>query len=97
MKEVTFILSALEQGNLDAPQQLSPLVYDELRRFTVDVNAMVPVTLSKTSASRRMTWETGAKKSRALVSIMETLGGALRHSNAASAKRAGAVFHNDIR
>ena len=32
-----------------------------------------------------------------LVSIMETLGGALRHSNAASAKRAGTVFHNDIR
>src|SRR5262245_17830791 len=33
MSEVTHILSAIEQGNLQAAEQLLPLVYDELRRL----------------------------------------------------------------
>jgi hypothetical protein len=33
MSEVTRILSAIEQGNLQASEQLLPLVYDELRRL----------------------------------------------------------------
>ena len=33
MDEVTRILSAVEQGETGAPQQLLPLVYDELRRL----------------------------------------------------------------
>jgi hypothetical protein len=48
MKEDTSILSALEQGNPHTPQELLPLVYDELRRFTVDVSDVVPITVGKT-------------------------------------------------
>jgi hypothetical protein len=33
MKELTTILSALEQGNPCAAQQLLPLVYEELRKL----------------------------------------------------------------
>jgi RNA polymerase sigma factor (TIGR02999 family) len=33
MSEVTRILSAIEQGELDAAEQLLPLVYDELRKL----------------------------------------------------------------
>src|SRR5262249_59556478 len=33
MSEVTRILSAIEQGDPHAPEQLLPLVYDELRRL----------------------------------------------------------------
>jgi RNA polymerase sigma factor (TIGR02999 family) len=33
MSEVTLILSAIEQGNAHAAEQLLPLVYDELRRL----------------------------------------------------------------
>ena len=33
MDEVTRILSAVEQGDTEAPEQLLPLVYDELRRL----------------------------------------------------------------
>jgi hypothetical protein len=35
MNEVTQILSAIEQGNPHAAEQLLPLVYDELRRLAV--------------------------------------------------------------
>jgi hypothetical protein len=52
MKEVTFILSALELDNPHAAQELLPLVYDELRRFKVDVNAMVPATVGRTRSWR---------------------------------------------
>src|SRR6478672_11731227 len=33
MKDVTRILSAVEQGDVDAAEKLLPLVYDELRRL----------------------------------------------------------------
>ena len=33
MKDVTRILSAIEQGDAQAGEQLLPLVYDELRRL----------------------------------------------------------------
>jgi hypothetical protein len=33
MSEVTRILSAIEQGDPSAPEQLLPLVYEELRRL----------------------------------------------------------------
>jgi hypothetical protein len=33
MNDVTRILSAIEQGGLRAPEQLLPLVYDELRKL----------------------------------------------------------------
>ena len=33
MDEVTRILTAVEQGDTGAPEQLLPLVYDELRRL----------------------------------------------------------------
>ncbi|HMC64983.1 MAG TPA: ECF-type sigma factor [Gemmataceae bacterium] len=33
MREVTRILSAIEQGDPHAAEQLLPLVYDELRRL----------------------------------------------------------------
>jgi RNA polymerase sigma factor (TIGR02999 family) len=36
MTEVTRILSAIEQGNPDAAQQLLPLVYNELRRLAAE-------------------------------------------------------------
>jgi hypothetical protein len=35
MKEVTRILSAIEQGDSQAAEQLLPLVYDELRKLAV--------------------------------------------------------------
>jgi len=35
MSDVTRILSAIEQGNAQAAEQLLPLVYDELRRLAV--------------------------------------------------------------
>jgi RNA polymerase sigma factor (TIGR02999 family) len=35
MKDVTCILSAIEQGDAQAAEQLLPLVYDELRRLAV--------------------------------------------------------------
>ena len=36
MSEVTSILSAIEQGNLRAAEQLLPLVYDELRKLAAE-------------------------------------------------------------
>jgi DNA-directed RNA polymerase specialized sigma24 family protein len=33
MNDVTRILSAIERGDAQAPEQLLPLVYDELRRL----------------------------------------------------------------
>jgi RNA polymerase sigma factor (TIGR02999 family) len=36
MYEVTKILSAIEQGNPQAAEQLLPLVYDELRRLAAE-------------------------------------------------------------
>jgi hypothetical protein len=33
MSEVTYILSAIEQGDPHAAEQLPPLVYDELRKL----------------------------------------------------------------
>jgi hypothetical protein len=36
MHEVTRILSAIEQGNCQAPEQLLPPVYDELRRLAAE-------------------------------------------------------------
>jgi RNA polymerase sigma factor (TIGR02999 family) len=36
MSEVTRILSAIEQGDPHAPEQLLPLVYDELRKLAAD-------------------------------------------------------------
>src|SRR5438128_3692455 len=33
MKDITRILSAIEQGNLHAAEELLPLVYDELRKL----------------------------------------------------------------
>jgi RNA polymerase sigma factor (TIGR02999 family) len=36
MHEVTRILSAIEQGDPQAPEQLLPLVYDELRRLAAE-------------------------------------------------------------
>src|SRR6266851_3964351 len=36
MSEVTRILSAIEQGDPHAPEQLLPLVYDALRRLAAD-------------------------------------------------------------
>jgi len=40
MGEVTHILSAIEQGDLHAADQLLPLVYDELRRLAADKIAL---------------------------------------------------------
>jgi hypothetical protein len=39
MSEVTRILSALEQGDPEAAEQLRPLVYDELRRLAAQRRA----------------------------------------------------------
>ena len=36
MTSVTRILSAIEQGDPDAAEQLLPLVYDELRRLAAE-------------------------------------------------------------
>lgn len=36
MSEVTRILSAIEQGNTQAAEELLPLVYDELRKLAID-------------------------------------------------------------
>jgi hypothetical protein len=36
MSEVTRILSAIEQGDRGAAEQLLPLVYDELRRLAAE-------------------------------------------------------------
>ncbi len=36
MADVTQILAAIEQGDPHAPEELLPLVYDELRRLAVE-------------------------------------------------------------
>ena len=48
MKEVTSFLSALEQGNPHSVQELLPLVYNVLRRFTVEVSDVVALEGGKT-------------------------------------------------
>ena len=40
MNDVTRILSAIEQGNLHAAEQLLPLVYDELRKLAAQKLAL---------------------------------------------------------
>jgi hypothetical protein len=42
MSEVTRILSAIEQGDPSAPEQLLPLVYDELRKLAAARMASEP-------------------------------------------------------
>jgi hypothetical protein len=51
MKEVTRILSAIEQGEPHAAEQLLPLVYDELRKLaaqtwpTATPKAVMPISM----------------------------------------------------
>ena len=42
MKDVTHILSAIEQGDPTAAEQLLPLVYDELRKLAAQRSNLTP-------------------------------------------------------
>jgi hypothetical protein len=54
MHEVTHILSAIEQGDAHAAEQLLPLVYDELRQLAAQKLAQEP----RARRSRRPPWST---------------------------------------
>jgi hypothetical protein len=62
MSEVTRILSAIEQGDPHAAEQLPPLVYDEqrhARRVRPRTNPLppsLPLTLARNIAGRKSIW-----------------------------------------
>jgi hypothetical protein len=55
MTEVTRILSAIEEGDVHATEQLMPLVYDELRRLAT-------ANCSKTAPCRRFSFRPSTAK-----------------------------------
>ena len=61
MSEVTRILSAIEEGDLHAAEQLLPLVYDELRRLAAQklAHEKPGQTLQATALVHDNTWPRG--------------------------------------
>jgi hypothetical protein len=73
MNDVTRILSAIEQGDSHAAEQLLPLVYDELRKLAAQ--KLAHEKFSKAAAARRLQEEEQADSRLGLEVQLASVGG----------------------
>ena len=103
MNDVTRILSAIEQGDPKAAEQLLPLVYEELRRLaarklagekpgqTLQATALVHEAYVRLVDYRRMKWQNRAHFFAVSAQLMRRI--LVEHARRHNLKRGGAVPH----